>query len=562
MDIRVKNRVTEMQQALDIGEQRISLADPVAKMMLVAMAHQSCEIERKIDETTRRLAGRFCDEVLQTSNMRALPAITVARIGNGKETVSYYLDENDSFTDKPNKCIFRPIFRTRIVPGCIVACFMGDKLLQPNREPINATWPDARHYDEVWFAYKAFGETNTLEDVVLALSHPLPTDGLTVEVGDATIQLTPLMESIPRTLNSNFMLTEFWKKRLVHYGLWLYKFGRCSDKRILHRSEIPAWIRDSYSSEILEDFVGQQYMWIRIKAAKSCCLPLNTAMFFNCIPLANYDIQNITLSYSEPIQSLENENRGIFFIGVDQNKYQGQKYFIRDFDVSQYDNERIREDVTSLYHHYVNDYYAFVDSNALHDGATLRSLRKAMMQVYDSLDEFQTDSLRPYGGVYAIRNPKNSQEPIVLTYFTSNGGLGNELKAGERLTPSNAAPGDVETLINASGGRDKITGRLCKQELVRYEVNSNDRLFTRMDLLQYCKIELMRAFGDDAANYCSISLEDGNMVVDGHIEKCVTIHFKFSSDKLREAAQNSDFFSYLKINIDLRKSFSWMIKFG
>lgn len=559
MDIKVKNRVAEMQQALEMDEQRISLADPVAKMMLVAMAHQSCEIERKIDETTHRLACRFCDEVLQTSNMQALPAITVARIGNGKETMSYHLDENDTFTYKLNKCIFRPLFRTRIIPGSIIACFMGNKLLQPGKNAIDATWPDAKHKDEVWLAYEAYGETNTLEDVVLALSHPLPSEGLTVEVGDVAISLSPLMESMPRTLNSNFMLTEFWKKSLVHYGLWLYKFGECPDKRVLHRGEIPAWIQDAYSPEILENFVGHQYMWIRIKAAKGCRLPLNTAMLFNCIPLANYDIQNIKLSYSNPMQSLENEKIGRFFVGIDHNKEQAQEFFLRDFDVAQYDNERIREDVTSLYHHFVNDYFAFVDSNALHDGATLRSLRQTMMQVYDSLDEFRTGNLRPYGGVYAIRNPRNSQQPIVLTYFTSNGERGNELKAGENLMPSNAAPGEVETLINAIGGRDKITGSLAKRELVRYEVNSNDRLFTRIDLQQYCKVELLRAFGDDAANFCTISLEDGNMVVDGHIEKCITIHFKFSSDNLREAVQTSDFFSYLQINIDLRKSFSWNV---
>ena len=559
MDIKVKNKVAEMQQALEMDEQRISLADPVAKMMLVAMAHQSSEIERKIDESIQRLSLRFCDEVLQSSNMQALPAITVVRIGNGKETVSYYLDENDSFTYKPNKCIFRPLFKTRIVPGSIIACFMGNKLLQPNKKPINATWPDSRHKDEVWLAYEAYGEANTLEDVILALSHPLPVDGLTVEVGDVAIPLSPLMKDMPRTLNSNFILTEFWRKSLVHYGLWLYKFGKCPDKRILHRGEIPAWIRDAYSSELLENFVGHQYLWIRIKAAEECKLPLNTAMLFNCIPLANYDIQNIKLSYSEPIQSLENEKIGRYFVGVDQNNDQAKEYFLRDFDVSQYDNERIREDVTSLYHHYVNDYYAFVDNNALHDGATLRSLRQTMMQVYDSLDEFRTGNLRPYGGVYAIRNPRNSQQPIVLTYFTSNGERGNELKAGEKLLSSNAAPGDVDTLIDAVGGRDKISGCLTKREFVRYQVNSNDRLFTRIDLQQYCKIELLRAFGDEAANFSTILLEDSNISVDGHIEKCITVHFKFSSDNLREAVQTSDFYSYLKINIDLRKSFSWNI---
>ena len=58
MDIKVRNKVAEIQQTLEQEEQRISLSDPVAKMMLVAMAHQSCEIERKIDNSIARLGRR------------------------------------------------------------------------------------------------------------------------------------------------------------------------------------------------------------------------------------------------------------------------------------------------------------------------------------------------------------------------------------------------------------------------------------------------------------------------------------------------------------------------
>ena len=61
MDIKVRNKVAELQQSLEQEEQRISLADPVAKMMLVAMAHQSCEIERRIDETSAKLAKKFSE---------------------------------------------------------------------------------------------------------------------------------------------------------------------------------------------------------------------------------------------------------------------------------------------------------------------------------------------------------------------------------------------------------------------------------------------------------------------------------------------------------------------
>lgn len=559
MDIKVKNKVAELQRALEQDEQRISLSDPVAKMMLVAMAHQSCEIERKMDQTVARLSEQFCDQVLQRSNLQAQPAVSVVNIGNGREYTPYYVDENDTFTYKVAKCNFRPIFRSRIVPGRIVACFMNNMLLQPNSTPLQATWPDNKHKDEIWLAFDAAGEVNTLEDAIIAFSHPLPSDMLMAEVGDVQIPMSLVMEDTPRTLNSNFMLMEFWKKSLVYYGLWLYRFGKCSNKRTLHRGEIPAWIMDSYAQEIIEPLVGNRYLWIRIKASKGISLPLNTAILLNSIPVVNYDIQDVKLSYSEPIQRLENDKTSTFFLDVVQNQEQAQEFFIRDFDVCQYDNERIREDITNLYHHYVNDYFAFVDSNSLHDGATLRSLRQSMMMVYDSLDEYRSGNTRPYGGAYAIRNPRNNQQPMVLTYFTTNGERGNLLRRGGRLTSTNAAVGDVEALIDATGGRNKIRDIKTRKELAKHLVNSNDRLFTKIDLLQYCKMEFMRAFGEEAMGYCNISLSESNIPVDGHIEKCINLHFNIQSEVLKEEVNNSDFFNYLKINIELRKSFSWSV---
>ena len=561
MDIKVKNKVAEIQQALEQDEQRISLSDPVAKMMLVAMAHQSCEIERKMDQTVTRLSEQFCDQVLQRSSLQAQPAVSVVNIGNGREYTPYYIDENDTFTYKAAKCNFRPIFRSRIVPGRIVACFMNNMLLQPNSSPLQATWPDNRHKDEIWLAFDAAGEVNTLEDAMIAFSHPLPSDMLMAEVGDVQIPMSLVMEDAPRTLNSNFMLMEFWKKSLVYYGLWLYRFGKCSNKRTLHRGEIPAWIMDSYAQDIIEPLVGNRYLWIRIKASKGISLPLNTAILLNSIPVVNYDIQDVKLSYSEPIQRLESDKTSTFFLDVVQNQEQAQEFFIRDFDVCQYDNERIREDITNLYHHYVNDYFAFVDSNSLHDGATLRSLRQSMMMVYDSLDEYRSGNTRPYGGAYAIRNPRNNQQPMVLTYFTTNGERGNLLRRGGRLTSTNAAVGDVEALIDAIGGRNKVRDIKTRKELAKHIVNSNDRLFTKIDLLQYCKMEFMRAFGEDAIGYCNISLSESNIPEDGHIEKCLNIHFNILSEVLKDEVSNSDFFNYLKINIELRKSYSWDIVF-
>ena len=66
----------------------------------------------------------------------------------------------------------------------------------------------------------------------------------------------------------------------------------------------------------------------------------------------------------------------------------------------------------------------------------------------------------------------------------------------------------------------------------------------------------MRAFGEEAMSYCNISLSESNVSVDKHIEKCINVHFQILSESLKEEINRSDFFDYLRINIELRKSLS------
>lgn len=69
----------------------------------------------------------------------------------------------------------------------------------------------------------------------------------------------------------------------------------------------------------------------------------------------------------------------------------------------------------------------------------------------------------------------------------------------------------------------------------------------------------MRAFEEEAMGYCNITLSESNIPVDGHIEKCINIHFNIISEVLKDKVNKKDFFKYLKINIELRKSFSYNI---
>lgn len=560
MDEAIKHRVAEMQQAFDQEELCISMADPVAKMMLVALAHQANEIDRKIEGSITRLSEKFCYQVLQNCDLCALPAVSVISVDNGKEYSPYLVDETTAFTLKSAKCNFRPLFRTQIVPGNVICSYADGVLHCPYLEPIRAQKDNVQHSGEVWIAYEAAGEVDSLEGTIVALNRPLSSDTeLTVEVSNQTYALHPAMEEEVYGLNSNFMLIEYWRQHLIYHNLWLYRFSKAEHTMPIVKSDMPMWMYEMFDAATLASVSARRYIWLRITSPSGCTLQADSWIRFNCLPVAEYDVNTVKLSYTEPIRPLENMKNGMQFLDIVQDAELIGEYFVRDFDVNQYDNRRISEDILSLYQHYMDDYYAFVDSNALNDGTTLRNLRMAMVQITDALSDISVGQ-KPFNGVYAIRNPRNNQLPIVISYIVTHGEKGNQLKGGTKMSCSLSAAGEVYALIDAIGGRNKVSGNMTRAELARFEVNSNNRLFTKIDIMNYCKLEFLRAFGDDALRFCKISSSERMVPVGNHIERCLNITFSFTSERYYNMAKELNFEEYLQVNVEMRKSCTWAIK--
>lgn len=561
MDAKIKIKLAELQKVFEQEELRISQADPIAKMLLVALAHQANQIEQKIDTSVERLSALFCDQVIQNSNLYAQPAVSVVKIGNSKEYAPYRLDEKVSFTYKPTKCIYRPLFTSQIIPGELAAYYAGDTLVLPYQEPIKVQKANTAPKGEIWLAYEAAGEVETLEGVTLALNHPIhSSSGIRAEICDTIVPVHLALEEEVYGLHTNFRLIEYWKQHLIHQNLWLYRFGSSKSDKAIRKTEMPHWLPETFNPEALAPLANHRYLWIKLYSDTGCSLPPATEIIFNCIPVANYDTTSVKLSYSEPIQRLENEKTGTQFLDVVQDAELAEEYFIRDFDVTQYDNHRIREDILNLYRHYVDDYFAFVHNNALHDGAILRTLRSAMVQVYDALEDCKPNKQTAFKGVYAIRHPRNNQQPIAISYFVTHGARGNLLTKDALLTPSYVAVGEVTALVNAAGGRDKVTGTTTRRELAKFSVHSNDRLFTKIDFLQYGRMEWLRAFGDDSLKFCKMDMEMGNLPVGNHIEKCLFMIFRINSERLYEEAMETNFQDYLEINMEIRKSFGCEVR--
>lgn len=554
MDESVRRKVQEIQKALEGEELRISKSDPVAKMMLVALAHQADEIERKMDSSIDRLANRFANEVLMNSPYSPQPAISLLKIGNGKEYTPYSIDEKVTFTLKTAKCNFRTLIPSLIVPGKVIGMYANGVLHFPYEQSIPRQMGDVLHNGEIWIAYEAASEIDTFNGVTFALNHPLSASNqIQASIGKVKYPISLVIDEDQNLLSDNFMLAEYWKQHLINHRLWLYRFGKSESDMPIVTSDIPGWLYDMFDHETLSRLSSKRYIWINISGIDTSSIPLDSHIELNCIPVANYDISSVKLSYTEPIKQLDNPKNGLQFLDIIPEPGMAEDFFVRDFDVNQYDNSRIAEDIVNLYRHYVDDYYAFVDSNSLNDGAVLRNLRMAMVQVSDSMSEV-TKTQKTFNGTYIIRNPHNSNQPIAIGYITTQGGRGNLLKAGTQLSSSFAGCGDVIALTDAVGGRNKITGPIGKRELAKFIANSNDRLYTEIDIVQYCKVELLRAFGDDVMRYCEIQNVYEPTPIGQHIEKSLKVVLKFNSEKMYSLAKDINIREYFISNLRFRYS--------
>ena len=556
MDISVKNRVNEILQQLDDEGLTISMADPVAKMMLVAVAHEADTIDRNIGKSIERLSEKFVNKVLSNNGLSPLPAISLLKIDNGKEYNHYTIDEKIVFTHKTSKCNFRPLLPTRIVPGTLAAYYANGLLHFPYDQPINIQHGEIVHANELWIAYNAAGELDTLADLIIAVNHPLENPrNLTAHVGKRQFKLRPMMDEKLCAVGDDLMMLEYWKRNLVFHRLWLYRFGQDDSNMPLPTSTMPDWLYDMYEAETLAMLTSKRMIWIKITNGGNLQVPADSHIEFNCVPVANFDISTIKLSYTEPIKLLDNPKNNSQFYTVVYDSEIVNEFFIRDFDVEQYDNARIADDIQNLYRHYTNDYFAFIDNNSLTDGIVLRNLRMSMLQVMDSLAEVK-NSAKSYAGSYAIRTPRNNNMPIAISYITTQGMRGNMLKSGDKLSSSFAATGEVISVIDAQGGRDKITGSIGKRELAKYIINSNDRIYTHIDIINYCRLELLRAFGDEILKFCNVTVSNKTIAVKNHLENAISITLAFSSERYLKMASELNFPDYIDLNISLRKSFS------
>lgn len=527
MDPIILQQLTEL--STEIAKTGQEISDPVAKLMVTALIHQTQKIKDMISAIPQQVRDYLSQYYLPMDKLQAQPALALVQpsVKIKKDIVGLHpLASNCNFNYKvgPRQQLsYYPIFQTSILS------FSNLSLLTPRvlKRGGSITQVLPGHKGLVWLGLELSSPIECLDRVSFMIKG---TDGLlprNIYVGDSALDFASAdhMESLSmaepfdaQQLSTTYIgILDNWKKSLASIDdcTLIYITDSRHDRDIFKRKAFPKSFQQMLESNDLDNF-SSDTLWIMFDFGPDYDVPDSIEIRPNVMPVTNVNVNTVTLTLSSPIEKL-NKEKDSYFLKIIETSTQAHKHgfdmkedeiVLRDFDASTYDSEALYCDIRRLYNRFVNDYYAFLDYNGLKDGELLKNLRETINAIGRSITDEGQNHGKLDQGTYVMRNVNNMQSAysVRVSYLTSNGRLGNAPKVGQTMENKKDALIEKEVFVVASavGGEDKasIEQRL---EMLRYYTLTADRLFTKMDVDAFVRLWLLQKFG--AAEMKRISYE-------------------------------------------------------
>ena len=274
-------------------------------------------------------------------------------------------------------------------------------------------------------------------------------------------------------------------------------------------------------------------------------------MVLHILPIANVDINTVTLTQISPIAKLQKQENSFFLQVIETTNGSNKQGFnmlgddivVRDFDAACYHDGNLYRDVRNLYNHFRDDYYAFIKYNGIKDGETIKQLRDIINRISKSVGthnhKYNFDS-----GTYVMKNmnqyPQTSS--VKVSFTTTQGKLGNLVKIGDTMENKKlpSIEKDLSVIVAGMGGRDKASADE-KYENLRYYSLTNDRLFTKKDIEAFLRREIVSEFGKDELKRVYINITVEGAAGETKLQRGLYITIKFKDKKNFDKAHCSNF---------------------
>lgn len=567
MDIQLEKNINAAVEYLkNISNDKLDfkLMDPIAKMMLVSLLHESQKIIDYIDGIEDKIIERFCEDFIPRREIEAMPALSVieAKFKLKKDLETIIVGNNASFVykigDSKIQINYIPIFNTLCIPYQNLYILNLHKLCVGNKiYDIVMDKPNC-----IWIGINTKAEIETLKGLSLIIEG---TNGVLPEhifVGpeDNELEFSDMtkMEDIEmvepfdsqQSSGQFFSIIENWKDNLTNMGnkSLLYITDETKDRDVFKQRAYPKIFEKWVEEEGLNSF-DESTIWLRLEFQNDYVIPENTSITINVLPVTNIDINNVTLTQITPIAKLQKQDNSFFLQIIETSNSANKQGFnmskediiVRDFDASCYHEGNLYRDVRTIYNHFIDDYYAFIESNGIKDGETIKQLRDLINRIGKSVgthnSKYSFDS-----GAYVMKNMNQyPQSSSIKVSFTSTlGKLGNTPKLGETMENKKlpSIEKELPIFVSSMGGADKANVDE-RYENLRYYTLTNDRLYTQKDIEAFLRKEIITEFGKEEFKRIFIELKIEGAAGETRLQRGLYITIKFKDKKNFEKAINT-----------------------
>lgn len=569
MDIELEKNINAAVEYLkEISNEKLDfrLMDPIAKMMLVSLLHESQKIIDYIDGIEDKIIERFCEDFIPRREIEAMPALSVieAKFKLKKDLETIIVGNNASFVykigDSKIQINYIPIFNTLCIPYQNLYILNPHKLCVGNKiYDIVMDKPNC-----IWIGINTKAEIETLKGLSLIIEG---TNGVLPEhifVGpeDNELEFSDMtkMEDIEmvepfdsqQSSGQFFSIIENWKDNLTNMGnkSLLYITDETKDRDVFKQRAYPKIFEKWVEEDGLNSF-DESTIWLRLEFQNDYVIPENSSITINVLPVTNIDINNVTLTQITPIAKLQKQDNSFFLQIIETSNNANKQGFnmskediiVRDFDASCYHEGNLYRDVRTIYNHFIDDYYAFIEYNGIKDGETIKQLRDLINRIGKSVgthnSKYSFDS-----GAYVMKNmDQYPQSSSIKVSFTSTlGKLGNTPKLGETMENKKlpSIEKELPIFVSSMGGADKANVDE-RYENLRYYTLTNDRLYTQKDIEAFLRKEIITEFGKEEFKRIFTELKIEGAAGETKLQRGLYITIKFKDKKNFEKAVSSSF---------------------
>jgi hypothetical protein len=500
--------------------------DPIVQLLLEACSSELEKISGEVDVSHARLVERLAQIMMPEPITSSQPAYGILHAGSNEPSTSIHSDHQLFYTLRngfnSKDLFFMPLTRHRLFRGQVRYTAIGNRLFETRdhwfkeqilQGQLSADIPP----NHMWIGLHLEGNPSSVEEMSFFF------DLRNVHQQEMFYHYLPLarfyMGNTPLKIDSGYCQSKDAASEEVdnimrpafdnntRYGQQILQRFRhqfltiCEPVQLPLQSVVPEPLQQLFGPNLTR--LQPNIHWIRVEFPETIRHTLLEDLFcnINCFPVVNKRINEQSQRLNRYLNIMPLHTSDIYFDIKRVYDAGGTDYHVRNFTtagemqegelvvrssgIGRFDSREAKEiiaylievirDESALFEEVRNDYV----SNRIRE----------LHQLIASLEEQLQPSANRGNIPYLMVKPREEADFLFIEFFTTNGGIANNIRMGSRLQEYGSVqlqPGSITLLSNTQGGKDRLSIDK-KVNLYRYHLLSRDRIVTPEDIKALCR---------------------------------------------------------------------------